>query len=64
MGCSPAIEACGDGGEHVVPGGEEPVVRRQAAGQFPDSLDGGQLGAVRRQKQQGEDGANMFDARA
>ncbi len=32
-------------------------MRRHAAGQLPDSLDGGQLRTVRRQKQQGEHGA-------
>jgi len=32
-------------------------VRRHAAGQLPDSLDGSQLRTVRRQKQQGEHGA-------
>lgn len=53
------IKACGDGGQHVVQGGEEPVVRRQAAGQLPDSLNGGQLRTVRRQEQQGEHG-RMF----
>ena len=32
-------------------------MRRQAARQLPDALDGGQLRTVRRQKQQGEHGA-------
>ncbi|MEO5864240.1 MAG: hypothetical protein ABIQ79_04280 [Nitrospiraceae bacterium] len=48
------VEARRDAGQHGVQGGKKLVVRRHAAGQFPDSLDGGPLRTVRRQKQQGE----------
>jgi len=49
---APAVEAGVDGFEHFGKRCEVAVVRRQAPGQFPNSLDRGQLRAVGRQKQQ------------
>ena len=46
------IEAGVDGFEHFGKRCEVAVVRRQATGQFPNSLDRGELRAVWRQKQQ------------
>lgn len=43
--------------------GEVPIVRCQPSREFPDSLDGRQLGAVRRQKQQFEMGSVLLQQR-
>lgn len=48
----PAVEAGIDGQQHFGECREVTIVRREAPGQFPDSLDWGELWAVRRQKQQ------------
>src|ERR1700730_12193418 len=54
VGLSPVIEANADGLQHFGQRGEVAVVSTKAPSQLPDPLDGNQLRAVWRQKQQAQ----------
>lgn len=55
--CSPAVNACGDGGQHVLQVGEEPVVRDQVAGPTSRRARSGPAADCTAGKQQAEHGA-------